>query len=101
MHGPRNDRGRWNSAVSDDARANLKSAVAAWYGARSLSRDAFRSHRQDGTPAVRYRKPGDRRSRPERENLQGSATAEALQAVCELDLSNLQEVAPPRGFGRD
>ncbi len=43
MHVPRNDRGRWNSAVSDDARANLKTAVAAWYGARSLSRDAFRS----------------------------------------------------------
>ncbi len=24
MHVPRNDRGRWNSAVSDSARANLK-----------------------------------------------------------------------------
>ena len=44
MHVPRNDRGRWNSAVSDSARANLKTAVAAWYGARSLSRDAFRTH---------------------------------------------------------
>ncbi len=43
MHVPRNDRGRWNSAVSDSARANLKTAVAAWYGARSLSRDAFRT----------------------------------------------------------
>ena len=43
MHVPRNDRGRWNSAVSDSARANLKTAVAAWYSARSLSRDAFRS----------------------------------------------------------
>ena len=43
MHVPRNDRGRWNSAVSDSARANLKTAVAAWYGARLLSRDAFRA----------------------------------------------------------
>ena len=43
MHVPRNDRGRWNSAVSDSARANLKTAVAAWYGTRSLSRDAFRA----------------------------------------------------------
>jgi hypothetical protein len=43
MHVPRNDRGRRNSAASDSARANLKTAVAAWYGARSLSRDAFRS----------------------------------------------------------
>ena len=43
MHVPRNDRGRWNDAVSDSARANLKTAVAAWYGARSSSRDAFRT----------------------------------------------------------
>ena len=41
MHVPRNDRDRWNSAVSDSARANLKTAVAAWYGAHLLSRDAF------------------------------------------------------------
>lgn len=43
MHVPRNDRGRWNSAVSDSARANLKTAVAAWYGARAMDRDAFRT----------------------------------------------------------
>ena len=42
-HVPRNDRGRWSGAVSDSARTNLKTAVAAWYGARSLSRDAFRT----------------------------------------------------------
>ncbi len=46
-HAPRNDRGRWNCAVSDSARANLKTAVAAWYGARSLSRDAFRTQLLD------------------------------------------------------
>jgi hypothetical protein len=35
------------------------------------------------------------------ENLQDSATAEALQAICDLDLSELQAVNPPRGVGRD
>jgi len=34
-------------------------------------------------------------------SLQDGATAEALQAICELDLSELQAVEPPRGFGRD
>jgi hypothetical protein len=33
--------------------------------------------------------------------LEGSATAEALRAVCDLDLSELESVEPPRGFGRD
>ena len=35
------------------------------------------------------------------ENLQDSATADALRAICELDLSELQAIVPPRGFGRD
>lgn len=30
-----------------------------------------------------------------------SATAEALQAICDLDLGELQAIEPPRGFGRD
>jgi hypothetical protein len=34
-------------------------------------------------------------------NLQDTATAEALRAISELDLSELQAVVPPRGFGRD
>jgi hypothetical protein len=34
-------------------------------------------------------------------NLQDSATAEALVAICELDLGGLQTIEPPRGFGRD
>jgi hypothetical protein len=34
-------------------------------------------------------------------NLRDSATAEALQAICDLDLGELQAVEPPRGFGRD
>ena len=35
------------------------------------------------------------------QNLEASATAEALRAICDLDLSDLQSVEPPRGFGRD
>jgi len=54
--------------------------------------------------------PGDRRtlagcyrawldSLPE--SLQGSATAAALRRICELDLSEIEGVEPPRGFGRN
>ena len=35
------------------------------------------------------------------DNLQDSTTAEALRAICEFDLSELQAIVPPRGFGRD
>ena len=35
------------------------------------------------------------------ENLQDSATAEALLAICDLDLTELQAIVPPRGFDRD
>ena len=35
------------------------------------------------------------------DSLQDGATAEALRTICELDLSELQAIAPPRGFGRD
>ena len=80
-----------------------------------------RAARASGTPA---RRPLDPRSRAKRwrhaiselttlqghyaawlqalpENLQDSATAEALQAICDLDLTELQAIVPPRGFGRD
>lgn len=85
----------------------------------------YRATRADGEPKskIKYRKPADRRSRPQRwrdavaelvelqadfqtwldalpENLADGATAEALRAICELDLSVL-EIDPPRGFGRD
>ena len=78
------------------------------------------------TPAmVRYRRrPKDKRSRAQRwtdavqelvelqaeyqawldslpENLQSSAVAERLEAICEMDVESLQDVEPPRGFGRD
>jgi len=35
------------------------------------------------------------------DSLQGGATADALQAICGLDLADLQVIDPPRGFGRD
>jgi hypothetical protein len=77
-----------------------------------------------GKPASRIRSPADRRSRIQRwrdavaelttvqaqcaawlealpTSLHDGATAEALQEICDLDLSELQAVEPPRGFGRD
>lgn len=35
------------------------------------------------------------------DNLEGSALAERLQAIAELDLSELEAIALPRGYGRD
>src|SRR5262249_55807083 len=35
------------------------------------------------------------------EPLAGTATADALQAIVELDLEALADIAPPRGYGRD
>jgi len=86
----------------------------------------YRAAHAADTPAtvkVRYRKPADRRSRPQRwrdavaellelqadyqqwldglpESLVDTPTADALRVACDLDLSGL-EIDPPRGFGRD
>ena len=88
----------------------------------------YRAHHKNERPTpiirVRYRRPADRRSRPQRwddavaellalhaeytawhdalpDGLRDTATAEALRAIAELDLSELQAIIPPRGFGRD
>jgi hypothetical protein len=84
----------------------------------------YRAARASGVPIVRIRRPADHRGRARRwtdhvtglvkeqvefmawldslpENLQDGATAEALRAICELDLSELQAILPPPGFGRD
>ena len=82
-------------------------------------------HQAEATAAVaRPRRPMDRRSRPQRwrdavdilltlqaeyadwlaalsDSLQGSATADALEAIINLDLTPLADIEPPRGFGRD
>jgi hypothetical protein len=84
----------------------------------------YRAARAAGKPVIRVRRALDHRGRARRwndnvaglvegqveyaawldslpENLQDSALAEALQAICDLDLSELQAIIPPRGFGRD
>ena len=73
---------------------------------------------------TRPRRPTDRRSRPQRwrdavkellnlqatyadwlgtlpDGLRTSRTAEALEAIVDLDLTELAECEPPRGYGRD
>jgi hypothetical protein len=75
-------------------------------------------------PVVRSRRPSDHRGRARRwhdavaeltslqvlyaawmealpDSLQDGATADALRAVCDIDLTELQAIDPPRGFGRD
>jgi hypothetical protein len=86
----------------------------------------YRARRQaeQASPRIRYRRPVDRRTRPQRwhdavaelltlqaeyaawcdalpDSLRDGATAEALQAIVELDLGILADIEPPRGFGRD
>ena len=84
----------------------------------------YRAARTAGAPVARIRRPTDRRSRIQRwndtitaavelqaeyagwldalaDNQQDSALADALRAIVDLDLSELQAVEPPRGFGRD
>jgi hypothetical protein len=83
-----------------------------------------RAARAAARPVIHYRRAVDRRSRARRwrdaiaalialqaeyrawlealpNNLQESATAEALQAIEELDLDELLAIEPPRGYGHD
>jgi hypothetical protein len=76
------------------------------------------------TPIIRFRRPADRRSRLQRwhdavatlvalqteyvtwydalpDSLRDTPTATALEAIAEIDLSELASIAPPRGYGRD
>jgi hypothetical protein len=84
----------------------------------------YRAAHANGAPIIRTRRPTDRRSRIQRwndtiaaavdiqaeyaawldalpDNQQDSALADALRAIVEFDLSELQAIEPPRGFGRD
>jgi hypothetical protein len=76
-----------------------------------------------GAPVIRFRRPPDRCGRAQRWNdtvagspssrlsmpcgwkpfptINTTATAEALRAIAELNLIELQAIEPPRGFGRD
>jgi hypothetical protein len=84
----------------------------------------YRAARASDAPIIRIRRPVDRRSWIQRwidtiamltelqaeysvwletlpDNQQDGATAEALRTIVEFDLSELQAIEPPRGFGRD
>ena len=86
----------------------------------------YRARQQalQAAPTIRYRRPVDRRSRPQRwhdavaellalqaeyaawfetlpDSLSQTPSAEALQDMVELDLSDLAAIQPPRGYGRD
>ena len=81
----------------------------------------YRAMHADGAPVIRIRRPADRRSRIQRwndtiaaavelqaeyaawldalpDNQQDSALADALRAIVEFDLSELQAIEPPRGL---
>lgn len=83
-----------------------------------------RAARAAGVSVIRTRHPADHRSRAQRwrdavaeltvlqeqyaawlaalpDSLHDGATADALQAICDLDLTDLQVIDLPRGFGRD
>ena len=96
-------------------------------GDRALTaaeRQARYRARHAGMPLIRYRRPADRRSRPQRwhdavaelvalqdeyrdwfealpEATRDGATGDALQAILDLDLDEIAAIEPPRGFGRD
>jgi hypothetical protein len=84
----------------------------------------YRAAHADGVPVIRIRRPIERRSRIQRwndtvaaavelqaehaawpdalpDNQQDSVLTETLRKIVELDLSELQAVEPPRGFGRN
>jgi hypothetical protein len=93
-------------------------------GAERQARYRARIEAQTTSPVVRYRRPNDRRARPQRwydavaelialkaeytawaealpNTLQGTSIAEALQAITDIDLDELATIKPPRGYGRD
>jgi hypothetical protein len=92
--------------------------------AERQARHRARRVTQPAAVIARPRRPTDRRSRPQRwrdavvellelqaeyaawldvlpDSLRDSATAEALEAIADLDLTALDETMPPRGYGRD
>jgi len=83
-----------------------------------------RAARVAGAPVIRVRRQIDHRGRGRRwrdavaelaelqaqyaawlealpDSLQDGTTADVLRAICDLDLTDLQAIEPPRGFGRD
>jgi hypothetical protein len=92
--------------------------------AERQARNRARRETEQPPPKVRYRRPADRRTRSQRwydtvsglfalqaeyvawhdtlpDSLRDSATAEALQAIVDLDLDPLVAIVPRRGYGHD
>jgi len=92
--------------------------------AERQARSRARCHAEAAAPTIRYRRPADRRTRPQRwrdavaelltlqaeyvawsnsppDSFRDTATDEALQAIVDLDLADLAAIVPPRGYGRD
>jgi len=84
----------------------------------------YRQRIKDGAKPVQYRRPKDRRSRPQRwrdavhtlielqdeyrswlenlpQSLHESTLHERLQSIDELDLESLSDIEVPLGYGRD
>ena len=84
----------------------------------------YRARRNAAPRRVQFRRPHDRRSRPQRwqdavrtlrdlqdeyqdwldhlpDPLQESAVAVKLEAICDLELADLESIEPPLGYGRD
>ena len=92
--------------------------------AERQARYRARREAEQAQPKIRYHRPADRRTRSQRwydtvnglvglqaeyvawhdalpDSLRDSATAEALQAIADLDLDAIVAIMPPRGYGRD
>ncbi len=92
--------------------------------AERQARCRARHQAQQPAPVIRYRRPNDRRTRPQRwrdavaelltlqaeysawsdalpDALRDSPTAAALEPIVDLDLEPLAAIEPPRGYGRD
>ena len=92
--------------------------------AERQARYRARREAENAPSVIRYRRPAGRRSRTQRwqdaiaellalqadyaawadrlpDALRETATADALQAIVDLDLTELTDIQPPRGYGRD
>ena len=99
----------------------IKEIVRELHVSRNTVRKVLRSA---GTAIIRTRRPADHRSQARRwhdavaeltqlqaqyadwlealpDALRDGATADALQAICDLRLTDLPALQPPKGFGRD
>ena len=105
-------------------RGRLPQGEHALSNAERQARYRARRKAEAAAPKIRYRRRADRRSRPQRwhdavaellalqaaylawhealpDSMRGTATDDALQAIVDLDLTDLAATVPPRGYGRD